>query len=115
MKPIKFEKRKIGAGHTIYVHANELFIGHPNYWMAFDLAAVRALEKACAEFTTAHREALRLTFADLKPGEYFRLKSDPLGAVRRKLVPGEYWRFPEATIPPDEPVFRLEVTIEIVE
>lgn len=114
MKPIEFEDREIGQGINVFCPHDAFRIGHSGFWLGLEIESVRNLEKACAEFITAHREASKLTRGDLVVGDYFRLPSDPNGAIRC-VVPLGYNRYPSAQIPDDEPVIKLEVTIEVVE
>lgn len=121
MKPIKFPTRNIGRLEASLCDNPDTdgqcfqLMSRAGTGVWFFDSELPALRAALDEYEAAAREAKLLTAGDIKPGCYFRLRSDPNGVARRKLMPGEYRRFPDATIPDSEPVVRLEVTIEVVE
>jgi hypothetical protein len=122
MKKIKFEERvvcnmRVGLVRVVATNDGDFRLLLPSGAFAtFSRKDAAALRTALAEYELAAQEASKLTFADLKPGEYFRLRGDIDKVVRLKPVAGNiFHRYPDATIPDSEPVVRLEVTIEVVE
>lgn len=98
-KPLKFDPIEVPRNrpfNTLYVRADERrYIAMVNKTGSDRLHLTCASETAAliAALQVAHKaqvEAETLTFADLKPGEWFRLPDDAPPIVRRKMCHDKY-------------------------